>query len=166
MEYLITGATGNVGSKVVELLVQKGERPRVFVRDLYKTRARFGDRVDTFVGDLADPESMEGVLGRGSHHRMFVAAERRAQTQLKNTLTPPRARRDFFVFLPACRLVECLGTSAFLASLAVVATAPRADPMDSATVTIAVSACSLVDIFSLQGGYFSKWRPNPSATVL
>src|SRR5262249_15391383 len=60
--YLITGATGDVGSKVVELLLRSGRRPRVFVRDAHKARSRFGDRVDVFVGDLADPESLKAAL--------------------------------------------------------------------------------------------------------
>jgi len=62
MKYLITGATGNVGSKVAKLLIQSGERPRVFVRDAHKARARFGDRVEVFVGDLAEPESLRAAL--------------------------------------------------------------------------------------------------------
>lgn len=65
MTCLITGATGDVGSRVVELLLGRGDRPRVFVRDAHKARLRFGDRVDVFVGDLADPtalrEALEGV---------------------------------------------------------------------------------------------------------
>ena len=65
MTCLITGATGDVGSRVVELLLRRGDRPRVFVRDAHKARARFGDRVDVLVGDLADPtalrEALEGV---------------------------------------------------------------------------------------------------------
>jgi uncharacterized protein YbjT (DUF2867 family) len=65
MTFLITGATGDVGSRVVECLLQRGERPRVFVRNEMKARSRFGDRVDIFVGDLADPASLrpafEGV---------------------------------------------------------------------------------------------------------
>jgi uncharacterized protein YbjT (DUF2867 family) len=65
MTYLITGATGDVGSKVVERLIQNGERPRVFVRDENKGRSRFGDRVDIAVGDLGDeaslPAALEGV---------------------------------------------------------------------------------------------------------
>ena len=44
MIYLITGATGDVGSKVVEHLIKSGERPRVFVRDANKARSRHGDR--------------------------------------------------------------------------------------------------------------------------
>jgi len=62
MKYLITGATGDVGSKVVEQLLKRGERPRVYVRDAEKARARFGDRVDVSVGDLADPGALKTAL--------------------------------------------------------------------------------------------------------
>src|SRR5258708_13966053 len=62
MSYLITGATGDVGSKVVERLLQRGDRPRVFVREEEKARSRFGDRVDVFVGDLADPASLRSAV--------------------------------------------------------------------------------------------------------
>jgi len=62
MKYLITGATGDIGSRVANRLIERGERPRVFVRDLAKARARFGDRVDFAVGDLADAESLAAAL--------------------------------------------------------------------------------------------------------
>jgi uncharacterized protein YbjT (DUF2867 family) len=62
MSYLITGATGDVGSRVVEYLLRRGERPRVFVRNETKARSRFGERVDIFVGDLADPASLKPAL--------------------------------------------------------------------------------------------------------
>jgi uncharacterized protein YbjT (DUF2867 family) len=62
MKYLITGATGDVGSKVVKQLLQRGERPRVFVRDAAKARAQFGDRVEVFVGDLSDRASLAAAL--------------------------------------------------------------------------------------------------------
>lgn len=62
MKFLITGATGDVGSRVVEQLTERGERPRVFVRDLVKAQARFGDRVEVFAGDLGDPPSLRGAL--------------------------------------------------------------------------------------------------------
>jgi uncharacterized protein YbjT (DUF2867 family) len=62
MAHLVTGATGNVGGLVVERLLERGERPRVFVRDGAKARARFGERVDVFVGDLADPGSLRPAL--------------------------------------------------------------------------------------------------------
>jgi uncharacterized protein YbjT (DUF2867 family) len=62
MTYLITGATGDVGSKVVHHLLQRGERPRVFARSAQKANALFGTRVDVFVGDLAQPETMRPAL--------------------------------------------------------------------------------------------------------
>jgi uncharacterized protein YbjT (DUF2867 family) len=62
MTYLITGATGDVGSKVVSHLLQRGNRPRVFVRNAQKAQALFGHRVDTFVGDLGEPASLQSAL--------------------------------------------------------------------------------------------------------
>ena len=54
MTCLVTGATGNVGSLVTERLLDRGERPAVFVRDRKKAQRLFGDRVEIRVGDLAD----------------------------------------------------------------------------------------------------------------
>jgi uncharacterized protein YbjT (DUF2867 family) len=62
VKYLITGATGAIGSRVVNLLLKFGERPRVFARDERKTRARFGDRVDIAVGELADAGTLFAAL--------------------------------------------------------------------------------------------------------
>jgi uncharacterized protein YbjT (DUF2867 family) len=62
MTYLITGATGDVGSKVVKHLLQRGNRPRVFVRSVQKAQALFGQRVDIFVGDLAQPATLQPAL--------------------------------------------------------------------------------------------------------
>ena len=62
MTYLITGATGDIGSKVVEQLLQRGERPRIYVRDAEKAQARFGDKIDIFGGDLADSATLQAAL--------------------------------------------------------------------------------------------------------
>jgi (4-alkanoyl-5-oxo-2,5-dihydrofuran-3-yl)methyl phosphate reductase len=62
MTYLITGATGDVGSKVAELLIHRGYRPRIFVRDAEKARLRFGNRVDIFAGDLVDTKALRIAL--------------------------------------------------------------------------------------------------------
>jgi uncharacterized protein YbjT (DUF2867 family) len=62
MNYLITGATGNIGSLVVERLLERGDRPRIFVRDVGKARARYGDRVDVAVGDLAETATLSAAL--------------------------------------------------------------------------------------------------------
>jgi len=63
-DFIVTGATGNVGGLVVERLVARGVRPTVFVRDEAKARARFGDRVRVVVGDLADPASLAPALSK------------------------------------------------------------------------------------------------------
>lgn len=62
MTYLVTGATGNIGGRVVERLLGKGARPRVFARDASKARERYGDRVDVALGDLADNASLSRAL--------------------------------------------------------------------------------------------------------
>src|SRR6185312_4584695 len=61
-QVLVTGATGNVGSLVVQQLVGAGRRPRVFVRDPAKAHALFGDRVDLAAGDLGDEASLASAL--------------------------------------------------------------------------------------------------------
>jgi len=61
-DYLITGATGNIGGRVVEHLLQAGLRPRVLARDAEKARRAFGERVDVRVGDLSDPPSLRAAL--------------------------------------------------------------------------------------------------------
>ncbi len=63
MTCLVTGATGNVGGRVVAHLLAAGVRPRVFARDPQKARALFGDRVDVAAGDLEDRASLASALG-------------------------------------------------------------------------------------------------------
>jgi uncharacterized protein YbjT (DUF2867 family) len=86
MTYLITGATGNIGSLVVERLLARGFRPRIFVRDVLKARARYGDRVDIFVGDLADSTTLtpalsgtDAILLINSGHELAARDEASAQ---------------------------------------------------------------------------------------
>jgi uncharacterized protein YbjT (DUF2867 family) len=62
MTYLITGATGDVGARVVQHLLDRGLRPRVLARNEAKARLLFGDRVDVFLGDLSEPGSLRTAL--------------------------------------------------------------------------------------------------------
>lgn len=55
---LVTGATGNIGARVVNGLVASGRRPRVLVRDAARAASLLGDGVDYSVGDLADEASL------------------------------------------------------------------------------------------------------------
>jgi (4-alkanoyl-5-oxo-2,5-dihydrofuran-3-yl)methyl phosphate reductase len=62
MVHLITGATGDVGSRVVKHLLERNIRPRVLVRSEEKARSLFGKSVDIFVGDLAEPDSIRQAI--------------------------------------------------------------------------------------------------------
>lgn len=55
--YLIAGATGKTGRIIVQMLLDRGVRPRILVRDQDLAQNLFGDTVDIFVGDVRDPES-------------------------------------------------------------------------------------------------------------
>jgi uncharacterized protein YbjT (DUF2867 family) len=62
MKHLITGATGDIGSRVVEHLLHRNIRPSILVRNQAKARSLFGERVDILVGDLAEPASIRDAL--------------------------------------------------------------------------------------------------------
>jgi nucleoside-diphosphate-sugar epimerase len=73
MTALVTGAAGFLGSHVTELLVARGERPRVLVRPDAGVSALAGAAVDIRVGDLGDRPALEGAL-RGVDRVLHCAA--------------------------------------------------------------------------------------------
>ncbi|PCG87904.1 hydroxylase [Streptomyces sp. WZ.A104] len=60
MTILVTGATGTVGRRVVEQLLERGEHVRALTRD--PARAELPEGVDAVRGDLTDPASLESAL--------------------------------------------------------------------------------------------------------
>ncbi len=60
MTILVTGATGNVGSQVIDQLVKRGADVRTFVRD--PAKARFPAGVAVVQGDLLDVDSLRSAL--------------------------------------------------------------------------------------------------------
>jgi len=62
MTYLITGATGDVGARVVRQLVARNIRPRVLVRSAEKAYALFGESAEIRVGDLADAATTRSAM--------------------------------------------------------------------------------------------------------
>ncbi|UES59818.1 NAD(P)H-binding protein (plasmid) [Roseibium aggregatum] len=60
MTILVTGATGNVGSNVVEQLVNRGTSVSALVRD--PSKADFPDGVDVVKGDLLDVDSLRDAF--------------------------------------------------------------------------------------------------------
>lgn len=59
---MVTGATGNIGARVVRGLLALGYRPRVLIRDAAKAHGLFGDGVDYAVGDLSDEDSLDAAF--------------------------------------------------------------------------------------------------------
>jgi uncharacterized protein YbjT (DUF2867 family) len=59
---LVTGATGNVGSRVVNELRERGVPVRAFVRDADKAAGMLGDGVELAVGDFGDAGSLRAAL--------------------------------------------------------------------------------------------------------
>jgi len=55
---LVAGATGGVGKRVVQRLVERGYKVRSLVRDVDKARAILGDDVELAVGDITKPETL------------------------------------------------------------------------------------------------------------
>jgi len=68
MSILVTGATGNIGSRLVRRLTAAGHKVRAFTRS--GERARFDDGVEVVNGDFKDPESLRRAMQGVS--RMFL----------------------------------------------------------------------------------------------
>lgn len=74
MTIAVTTPTGNVGSRVVRLLVQAGQRPRVLVRHPDKLPADLRPLVEVAQGDLLDPSFVAGAV-RGVDALFWVSPE-------------------------------------------------------------------------------------------
>jgi uncharacterized protein YbjT (DUF2867 family) len=85
--YLVTGATGNVGSEVVSQLLEKGEEVRVFTRDAARL-GHWADQVEVATGDFTSPKTfakavsgvegvfiMNGPLDGGIFRQLIAAAK-------------------------------------------------------------------------------------------
>lgn len=71
MTILITGATGDVGARVVRKLIEREIRPRIFVRNEEKAQALFGQGAEIRVGDLAEPATIRSAM-KGAHTLFLV----------------------------------------------------------------------------------------------
>ena len=71
MTILVTGATGNVGSRVVRELTERGAAVRAFVRDHERAAAVLGHDVELAVGDFADRASLRRAVAGAD--RLFLA---------------------------------------------------------------------------------------------
>jgi nucleoside-diphosphate-sugar epimerase len=62
MTVLVTGATGLLGSHLIDLLVERGQRPRVLVQPGNDATGFAGSEVDLHFGDLKDSEVLKAVV--------------------------------------------------------------------------------------------------------
>ena len=60
--YLVTGASGYVGGRLVQELQSRGERVRCLARRPEYLQARFGDETEVVRGDVLDPESLPAAM--------------------------------------------------------------------------------------------------------
>lgn len=82
---LVTGGTGTVGSRLVELLLDRGESVRVLSRDTGAARAKLGERAEIAQGDLGDPGSLRAALsGAGRVFLLTTTRTREAGGQLEH----------------------------------------------------------------------------------
>jgi uncharacterized protein YbjT (DUF2867 family) len=68
---MITGATGDVGARVVRQLMARNIRPRILARSEEKARALFGPAAEIYVGNLADPTTIRSAM-KGVHTLFLV----------------------------------------------------------------------------------------------
>ncbi len=59
---LVAGATGGVGKRVVQRLLQQGNKVRALVRDIEKGRTILGNEVDLVAGDITKPETLNSMV--------------------------------------------------------------------------------------------------------
>jgi uncharacterized protein YbjT (DUF2867 family) len=71
MTYLITGATGDVGARVVRQLIERKICPRILVRSAEKARVLFGHAAEIYEGDLARPATTRQAM-KGAHTLFLV----------------------------------------------------------------------------------------------
>ena len=71
---LVAGATGNVGSRVVQELQSRGVSIRAFVRDPAKAAEGLADRAELAAGDFLDTASLHRAL-KGVDHLFLTSAD-------------------------------------------------------------------------------------------
>jgi uncharacterized protein YbjT (DUF2867 family) len=91
MKYLVFGATGNIGSRVTQRLIARGERPSVFVRNARKAKALFGDQVEIHVGDLEKPGSSLAAALAGIEGSFLVSDGPKLDTRDRTVVFAARA---------------------------------------------------------------------------
>jgi uncharacterized protein YbjT (DUF2867 family) len=72
---VVTGATGQIGSEVVRLLAEKGEKVRPLIRDPKKAMSLSHPNVMFVMGDLSDPKSLDEAFKGASKLFLLTNAD-------------------------------------------------------------------------------------------
>jgi uncharacterized protein YbjT (DUF2867 family) len=103
---VVTGATGNVGSEIVEDLLARGFRPRVFTRDTAKVE-RWGDRVEAAAGDFQKPDTFaRAVSGAEAVFLMSQSPDQQAFARLIDAVKASGQPRIVFLSSLAAKQPE------------------------------------------------------------
>ena len=70
---VVTGATGFIGARLAERLIESGQRPRLLVRNPARLRPTLQTNADIIIGDITDPASLIPAL-RGAGTVFHCAA--------------------------------------------------------------------------------------------
>lgn len=87
---LVTGATGNVGSRIVRLLAARGQSVRALTRK--GERAKFDPKVEVVTGDFTDPASLRAAL-QGVSRVYILAGGHQLEQHEANVIDAVKAAR-------------------------------------------------------------------------
>jgi dihydroflavonol-4-reductase len=128
---LVTGATGFIGSHLVEKLVAEGEEVRCLVRPTSNLRWIQHLPVDTFVGDLFDSQSLDKAL-QGVRIIYHVAGVTKATRKRDYWRGNVEATSRFLE--TACRTRNAIERFVYVSSQAAVGPSLNGTPVDEATL--------------------------------
>ena len=95
---LVTGATGTIGGELTKLLTEQDIPFRAMVRSPEKAQVLKTQHIETVVGDLQDPASLDRAFnGAGSIFLLSAADERQVKLQLNAVEAAQRASVGYVV---------------------------------------------------------------------
>ena len=90
---LVTGATGRIGGELVKNLVASGEQVRAMVRNPTRADTIQGLGVETVVGDLERPETLDAAL-RGVERAFLISGDNPQIAELHGNFVEAARRAD------------------------------------------------------------------------